>query len=150
VGDDATPIGNDCHRVFYPQRSHPPCDRLDRDARSVSDRVFGDYRCTTEQVRVRVTPLMAWIRDTTNRPRASMLRASARTMTSYGPANGWANLHAVDLRGGIGDLASLADLGLDEDIGGDHFARLPYLAGLIRLNAGLAPTGLPAGMSHGS
>jgi hypothetical protein len=49
-----------------------------------------DYRCTTGQVRVRVTPLMAWMRDTTSWPRASMLRASARTMTSYGPATGWA------------------------------------------------------------
>jgi len=46
------------------------------------------YRCTTGQVRVRVTPLMAWIRDTTSWPRASMLRASARTITSYGPVSG--------------------------------------------------------------
>ncbi len=48
------------------------------------------YRCTTGQVRVRVTPLMAWMRDTTSSPRASMLLASARTMTSYGPVRGWA------------------------------------------------------------
>jgi hypothetical protein len=41
----------------------------------------GAYRCTTGQVGVRVTPLMAWIRDTTSWPRASMLRASARTIT---------------------------------------------------------------------
>jgi hypothetical protein len=33
-------------------------------------------------------------------------------------------LHAVDLGGCPGDLPSLADLGLDEDIGGDHLAHL--------------------------
>jgi hypothetical protein len=37
---------------------------------------------------VRVTRLLSLIRDTTYLPKESILRASARTMTSYGPANG--------------------------------------------------------------
>src|SRR5215211_9541481 len=44
-----------------------------------------------------------------------------------GPGQRLGLLHAVDLRGGAGDQPSLADLGLDEDIGGDHLARLPNL-----------------------
>src|SRR4029450_5796904 len=59
-----------------------------RHGQRVSQAPSPGYRCTTGQVRVRVTPLMAWIRDTTSRPRASMLPASARTITSYGPVSG--------------------------------------------------------------
>src|SRR6266581_3250373 len=43
------------------------------------------YRCTTGQVSVRVIPSTAWILATTSFPRSSTLRASARTITSYGP-----------------------------------------------------------------
>jgi hypothetical protein len=74
---------------------HAPCGNSLQDGPlgalvSVGRRRVGPtgYRCTTGQVRVRVTPVMAWIRDTTSWPRLSMLRASARTITSYGPVSG--------------------------------------------------------------
>ena len=47
-------------------------------------------------------------------------------------ANPEALLHhhpRLDRRGCTGDLPSLADFGLDKDIGGDHLARLPNLVG---------------------
>src|SRR4029453_18073406 len=92
VGDDPTPIRNERHRAFYTPRAYRPViarERLDHDPGRRALASPPGYRCTIEQVRVRVTPLMAWIRDTTNLPRASMLGASARTMTSWGPAQGW-------------------------------------------------------------
>lgn len=49
----------------------------------------------TGQVVVRSTPATAWIRLTTSRPSWFMLRACARTMTSYGPAT----LSAVETPG---------------------------------------------------
>jgi len=74
---------------------HAPCGKSLQDRPlgaivSVCRRRVGPagYRCTIGQVRVRVTPVMAWIRDTTSWPRASMFRASARTITSYGPVSG--------------------------------------------------------------
>jgi hypothetical protein len=75
------------HHHAWPPRRHrlrQPAPDL-RQALTGAAGVLAVYRCTSGQVRVRVTPLMAWMRDTTSWPRASMLGASARTMTSYGP-----------------------------------------------------------------
>jgi hypothetical protein len=65
AGRDPSPPstrGLDRSRPHRPR--HAP--RLGRHGQRVSQAPSPGYRCTTGQVRVRVTPLMAWIRDTTS------------------------------------------------------------------------------------
>src|SRR6266511_2174429 len=54
-------------------------------ARRRTGSIGAAYRCTTGQVRVRVMPSTDCTLATTSLPSSSTLRASARTITSYGP-----------------------------------------------------------------
>jgi hypothetical protein len=62
--DPSPPSTRGLDRSRPHQARHAP--RLGRHGQRVSPAPSPGYRCTTGQVRVRVTPLMAWIRDTTS------------------------------------------------------------------------------------
>ena len=83
--------------------------------------------CTTGQVTVRVMPGTFCTLATTSWPSSSTLEASARTITSYGPVTSSARGHALDGADRVGDLGSLADIGLNQDVRlNDHSLRSPH------------------------
>jgi hypothetical protein len=72
-----------------------------------------------------VMPSTACSRATTSWPSSSRLRASARTITSWGAGHVLGLLHAIDGDDVSCDLGCLADLGLDEDVCRHHRSRPP-------------------------
>src|SRR6266542_253890 len=79
------------------QDNRDPRCRGERDSKSYRRRRGGRaaHRRTIGHVSVRVIPPTAWIRASTSLPRASMVPASTRAMTSYGPVTTWAEIAPV-------------------------------------------------------
>ena len=93
----------------------------------------GAQMWTTGQVRVRVMPSRFCTLATTSLPSSSTLRASARTITSYGPVTSSARVTPLTSAIARGDLGGLADVGLDQDVGLDHHRATPSGARMSRV-----------------